>query len=150
MCRHQIAFLEDCDENTPIVQKGEIMKKEMVMSISSEAFTDLRWKFDSVLAAVLKKMEIRDSDFASITVKADIKLTDTETMDVKTGEKLHVKNPTIGYKVNYKLEYKSESGEEGTIQQADSFLDCVDGKWIIRPVEDGQMTISDYVQQKKE
>jgi len=125
------------------------MKEGMAISISSEGFTDLRWKLDNVMAAVLKEMKIRDADQASITVKIDIKLTDTETVDSRTGERLHVKNPTIGYKVNHKLEYKSESGEEGTIQQADSFLDCVDGQWLIRPVEDGQMTISDYVENKK-
>lgn len=120
---------------------------DMVMSISSDAFIDLRWKFDNVLATVLKKMKIRDSDTASITVKMDIKLENVKTVDSKTGEYLEVKNPTISFKVNHKLEYKSEAGEEGTIQRADSFLDCIDGKWVIRPVEDGQMTITDYVQQ---
>jgi hypothetical protein len=125
------------------------MKEGMMISISSEAFTDLRWKLDNVMATVLKKMKIRDADQASITLKIDIKLTDTETVDSRTGEKLHVKNPTIGYKVNHKLEYKNESGEEGTIQAADSYLDCIDGKWVIRPVENGQMTIEDYAKSNK-
>lgn len=128
-------------------KKGEIMKNEMIMSISSDAFQDMRWKFDNVLTAVLKKMKIRDADKASIQVKVDIALTDTETVDTRTGEMMHVKNPTISYKVNHKLEYKSESGEEGTIQRADSYLDYVDGQWKIRPIEDGQMTLDDYVKQ---
>ena len=119
----------------------------MVMSISSDAFADMRWKFDSVLAAVLKKMKIRDADSATIDIKVSINLTDIKTMDIRTGESLEVKNPTIGYKINHKLSYKSESGEEGTIQKADSYLAYDDGKWVIRPVEDGQMTIADYVQQ---
>ena len=123
------------------------MKNEMIMQIESDAFIDLRWKFNTVLATVLKKMKIRDSSKASITVKIDIDLTDIKTVDTRTGESLHVKNPVIGYKVNHKLEYKSEAGEEGTIQSADSYLAFEDGQWKIRKVEDGQMTIADYVQQ---
>ena len=119
-------------------------------SISIMSWLDLRWKFDNVLSTVLKKMKIRDSDQATITVKIDIKLTDTETVDSRTGERIHAKNPTIGYKVQHKLEYKSESGEEGTIQSADSYLDCVDGQWMIRPIEDGQLTIEDYVKDKNQ
>lgn len=126
------------------------MKENMIMSIDSDAFVDLRWKFDNVLSTVLKKMKIRDSDQATITVKIDIKLTDMETVDSRTGERIHAKNPTIGYKVQHKLEYKSESGEEGTIQSADSYLDCVDGQWMIRPIEDGQLTIEDYVKDKNQ
>ena len=126
------------------------MKENMSMSIDSDAFVDLRWKFDNVLSTVLKKMKIRDSDQATITVKIDIKLTDMETVDSRTGERIHAKNPTIGYKVQHKLEYKSESGEEGTIQSADSYLDCVDGQWMIRPIEDGQLTIEDYVKDKNQ
>ena len=76
-------------------------------------------------------------------------MTDTTTVNQETGEVLNVKSPVIDYKVSHKLEYKSETGEEGTIQAADSYLDCIDGKWVIRPVEDGQYTIEDYTQKKR-
>ena len=121
------------------------MKDEMIMSIRQDAFIDMCCSFDNVLAAVLKKMKIRDSDQATITLKVDIKLTDLRTVDSRSGEIMHVKNPTISYKVNHKLGYKSDSGEEGQISREDSYLTFEDGRWIIKPVEDGQMTIDDYV-----
>ena len=118
----------------------------IVMSIDSVAFAEIKLSFDRVLAAVLKKMRIRDSDQAKITMDVSISLQNVKTTDLKTGEILNVKNPEIKYKINHKLEYKSnEDKEEGVIQQADSFLACVNGEWVIKPIEDGQMTINEYI-----
>ena len=123
------------------------MEKEIIMSITSEPFADLRWSFDRVLAAVLKKMEIRDSDSADITLKVKIRFDHVKTMDSSTGEMIEARNPSIQYKVNHKLEYKSnEDSEEGTFQRADSYLALVDGQWTIRPIEDNQMKIEDYME----
>ena len=128
--------------------KSQIPKDEIVMSISSDAFSGIRWSFDNVLAAVLKKMKIRDADTAQINLKIDIKLDSIKTTDARTGEVMNLKNPKISYKVTHKLEYKSEDSEGGEIQQADSYLYCDNkGQWTIRRIEDGQMTIADYVQQ---
>ena len=121
----------------------------MVMSIDSAAFAEVRMSFDRILNAVFKKMKIRDSDQATITLNIGIKLENVKTTDMKTGEVLNVKNPQIKYKVNHKLEYKNEDSEDGQIQQADSYLTCEDGQWQIRKIEDGQMTIGDYVKQRK-
>ena len=123
------------------------MKEEMIMSIDSDAFSEIRSSFDRVLETVLKKMKIRDSDAARVSLDINIKLENIKTTDVRTGEILNVKNPQIKYKVNHKLEYKNEDSEEGTIQQADSYLYCdKKGQWAIRRIEDGQMSLDDIIQ----
>ena len=119
------------------------MDNKMEMSINSDAFWEVREKFDRVLATVFKKMQVRDSDQATITLQVGIKLENVKTMDSRTGEIVNVKNPEIKYSVKHKLEYKNSESEEGTIQRTDSYLVCDGGKWIVRPVEDGQMTIYD-------
>lgn len=125
------------------------MKNEMVISINSDAFIGIRGSFDSVLAAVLKKMKIRDADKAQITLKVDINLENVRTTDITTGEILNVKNPKFSYKVTHKLEYKAEDSEGGEIQQADSYLYCdKKGQWTIRRIEDGQMQLTDYIGQE--
>ena len=124
------------------------MKNDMLMSIGADAFAEVRWSFDRILNTVLKKMKIRDSDQAAITLAVDIKLENVRTANTETGEILNVKNPRITYKVSHKLTYKNEDSESGEIQQADSFLVCgKDGQWMIRQIEDGQMEMQDYVQQ---
>ena len=60
---------------------------------------------------------------------------------------MQVKNPDIKYSVKHELKYKHDGAEAGQIQQADSYLVCEEGSWKIKRIEDGQMTIADYVKQ---
>ena len=122
-------------------------EQQMILSIESDAFAEIRMSFDRTLGTVLKKMKTRDSDEARITLDVSIKLENVKTTDIKTGEIMQVKNPEIKYAVKHKLEYKNDGAEAGLIQQADSYLVCEGGQWKIKPVEDGQMTIADYVKQ---
>lgn len=123
------------------------MKEGMVLSIDSDAFAEIRLSFDRVMETVFKKMRTRDSDEAKITLDVTISLENVKTTDLKTGEIMQVKNPNIKYAIKHKLEYKNDGAEAGQIQRADSYLACVDGRWQIFPIEDGQMTIAEYVQQ---
>lgn len=122
------------------------MNEELVLSIGSDAFFEIRASFDRVLETVLKKMKIRDSDAANISLDVKIKLENVKTTDTRTGEVLNVKNPEIKYSIKHKLEYKNSDEESGSIQRANSYLVCDGGCWKIRPIEDGQMTIADYIQ----
>ena len=124
------------------------MDEALVMSISSDAFWEVRASFDRVLETVFKKMRTRDSDAADISLDIKIKLDNVKTTDAKTGEIVFVKNPEIKYSIKHKLEYKNSDAESGSIQRANSYLVCKDGKWEIRPIEDGQMTIADYMEKE--
>ena len=118
-------------------RKEKIMKEDMLLSISSDAFIDVRGSFDRILETVLKKMEIRDSDKAAITLDIGITLENVKTTDTATGEVLNVKNPEIKYSIKHKLDYKAGETETGSIRKADSYLVCENGQWKIRPIEDG-------------
>lgn len=121
------------------------MDNNLILSINSDAFFEIRASFDRTLNAALKKMQVRDSDKAEIDLKVNIKLTDQKALDVMTGESMTVKNPEIKYQIKHKLEYKTADEEAGTIGQADSQLICKDGVWQIQPVDTGQMTIKDFI-----
>ena len=120
--------------------------KVMVMDIADYAFADVRDSFNRVLNAVLKKMHVRDSDESDITLKVTIKLQNVKTTDARTGEILDIKRPEIGYKVTHKLSYKTESQEEGSIQQEDSQIvfNPESQQWEIWPITQ-QMTIAQYM-----
>ena len=113
------------------------MKEIMTMQIEAPAFAGVRESLNKVLNTVFKKMTTRDSDEAAITLEIKIKLNNMKTEDIKTGQKIDVKNPEIRYNVKHKLDYKSSDAEQGSIQNADGYLTCVDGSWQIRPIEDG-------------
>ena len=125
------------------------LEEAMIMSIDSDAFAEVRLSFDRILNTVFKKMKLRDSDKAGITINVEIALKDIKTTDTRTGEIMHVKNPEIKYTIKHKLEYKNEESEGGEIQRADSYLVCEDGQWKIKPIENGQMTVNDYIKGKK-
>ena len=121
-------------------------EQQMIVSIESDSFAEIRLSFDRTLETVLKKMKVRDSDKAQITMSVGIKLENIKTTDTRTGEIMNVKNPEITYKINHKLEYKTAEEESGKIQQADSYIVCEGGVWKIKRIEDGQMTIDEYVE----
>lgn len=130
-----------------VKRKEHKMNKGIEISFNSDAFYEIRASLDKTLNTVFKKMKTRDSDQATIDLRIGIKLENVKTVDSRSGETMTVKNPEIKYKVTHKLEYKNSESEEGTIQRTDSYLACEGGQWVIRPVEDGQMTIQSYVQQ---
>ena len=121
------------------------MNDEMILNIEDDTFWELRASLNRTLCTVLKKMHVRDSDDAEITMKMKIRLTDQKTSDLKTGEIRMVKNPEIKFNVSHKLEYKKTDEESGTIQAADSQLVCENGIWKIKHIDDGQMKLTDYV-----
>ena len=119
----------------------------MIITISDEAFISMREAVDQQLCTTLKMMKIREADKATISLDIKIRMEDVKTTDLKTGEILMVKNPEFEYSVKHKLEYKNPESETGEIKRTNSYLACEDGIWKIKRIEDGQMTISDYVQQ---
>ena len=57
------------------------MNEEMLLSIDSDAFAEIRMSFDRVMETVFKKMRTRDSDEAKITLDVSIKLTNVKTIE---------------------------------------------------------------------
>lgn len=117
------------------------MNKILTLNINGEAFAGLRTDFDILLRRTIANMQEKGSDAASMTIKLDITLTDTEVPDAESPcAKRIVQQPLIEYKVKSIMQIKDERADfvGGDYELA------FDGKdFVMRPVGDGQTSLFD-------
>lgn len=122
-------------------------KHDIPLCISSEALSDFRVDFDTILAKTLLTMEQKDSDEAEITVKFSLRTYLTAIPDgtaVYPEATRSIKKPYISHKITSKLTLKSEKSGISVNGDVELVWDKQLSRYVLRPIENEQQTIFDY------
>lgn len=122
------------------------MKPEITaLNINSEAFEPMKNDFDRVLKKTLSNMYSKQSDVAEITLKLKITLEEETAPEINEGVVTGTREiivPTLNHKLSSVMQIKEETS--GTFKGNYELVYDEDAqKFVIRPVEDAQMTFGD-------
>ena len=122
------------------------MKPEITaLNINSEAFEPMKKDFDRVLKKTLSNMYSKQSDVAEITLKLKIALEEETAPDINEGVVTGTREiivPTLNHKLSSVMQIKEETS--GTFKGNYELVYDEDAQeFVIRPVEDAQMTFGD-------
>lgn len=119
----------------------------LVLTLDSTAFSKMKEDFNSILKKTLGNMQIKESREATLTLKLNISLTDAEAPDFSVpyeNAMRNIKKPRFDHKISSVMQIKNyESGSlkgEYELVWDDELQD-----WIMKPIDNGQQTIFDFV-----
>lgn len=123
------------------------MQKNNVLALTmeSEAFNGLKTDFNQVLRRTLTNMERKESEQAELTVKLKISLekdTAPDFSEVRYRAERDIVRPTFTHKISSVMQIKCEksgvlSGDYELVWDEES------GDYVMRPIEDGQLSLFD-------
>jgi len=117
----------------------------LALTMESEAFTALKSDFNQVLRRTLTNMERKESEQAELTLKLKISLekdTAPDFREVRYRAERDIVRPTFTHKISSVMQIKCEksgilSGDYELVWDADS------GDYIMRPIDNGQISLLD-------
>lgn len=117
----------------------------LVLTLDSNAFAKMKEDFNNVLKKTLGNMRIKESNDATLTLKLNISLTETEAPDfdsanVNAMRKIH--KPRFDHKISSVMQIKNE--ESGSLKGEYELVwdeDLED--WIMKPIDNGQRSLFD-------
>lgn len=117
----------------------------LALTMESEAFTALKSDFNQVLRRTLTNMERKESEQAELTLKLKISLekdTAPDFREVRYRAERDIVRPTFTHKISSVMQIKCEksgilSGDYELVWDADS------GDYIMRPIDNGQLSLLD-------
>lgn len=116
-------------------------------NIESEAFEPFRFDFNSTLTEALNTMVLKGTEEALVSARLKIKLERTNKID-EIGTVRDVLVPSVIHNVKYGV--KVEGGVVGGLQGEWELVSDSNGRYGLRPIDDGQMNINDFVDAKVE
>lgn len=124
--------------------------KQYDLSIKSDVFNALTSDFDAIMRKTIMNMETKDSEEAEITVKVKVSLKKQEIKCFNYATEGSMKNiikPEFSHKVSSLMSIKNDlSGKlKGDFEIV---YDKELGKYILRNIADGQVSIDDVPRQK--
>lgn len=123
------------------------MQKSNVLALTmeSEAFNGLKTDFNQVLRRTLTNMERKESEQAELTVKLKISLekdTAPDFSEVRYRAERDIVRPTFTHKISSVMQIKCE--KSGVLSgNYELVWDEESGDYVMRPIEDGQMSLFD-------
>lgn len=124
----------------------------LALTLENEAFNSLKTDFNQVLRRTLANMERKESEQAELTVKLKISLEKDTTPDFDEKRYNTVRDivrPTFTHKVSSVMQMKfEESGIWGGNYEL--IWDEVSGDYVLRPINDNQLSIFDENGEAKE
>lgn len=122
----------------------------LTLNINSNAFEAMKTDFDKVLKRTLANMQIKESDAATLTIKLNITLTETDVPDFDAANPnamRKIQKPRFDHKVSSVMQIKSE--ESGSLKgEYELVWDEEAQDFIMKPIDDGQRSFfdDDYVE----
>lgn len=120
-----------------------MQKDTIALTLESEIFNELKENFNAVLQKTLINMESKESEQAELTLKMKISLTNDTAPDfseVKHRAEREIIRPTFTHKISSVMQTKCEKSGE-VIGDYELVWDKDSGKYIMRPIDNGQMTM---------
>ena len=120
-----------------------MQKDTIALTLESEIFNELKENFNAVLQKTLINMESKESEQAELTMKLKISLTNDTAPDfseVKYRAEREIIRPTFTHKISSVMQTKCEKSGE-VIGDYELVWDKDGGKYIMRPIDNGQMTM---------
>lgn len=116
-------------------------------NIESEAFEPFRFDFNSTLNEALNTMVLKGTEEAIVGARLKIKLERTNKID-EVGTVRDVLVPSVIHNVKYGV--KVEGGVVGGLQGEWELVADDKGRYGLRPIGDGQMSVEDYADTEAE
>ena len=120
-----------------------MQKDTIALTLESEIFNELKENFNAVLQKTLINMESKESEQAELTMKLKISLTNDTAPDfseIKYKAEREIVRPTFTHKISSVMQTKCEKSGE-VIGDYELVWDKDSGKYIMRPIDNGQMTM---------
>lgn len=118
------------------------MESDVVgFNIESEAFEPFRFDFNSTLNEALNTMILKGTEEALVSARLKIKLERTNKID-GIGTVRDVLMPSVIHNVKYGV--KVEGGVVGGLQGEWELVADDNGRYGLRPIDDGQMSVEDF------
>lgn len=114
---------------------------ERNLSLNGDTFAILKEQFDKILNRTVGNMEMKGADDAVITVKLNVSL---EKSSVTVGDDIkEVTKPTFKHDISSVMQVKDKVSGQTTNDYA-LVWDDNEGKYILRNIENGQMSFDDF------
>lgn len=110
-------------------------------NIESEAFEPFRFDFNSTLNEALNTMVLKGTEEATVNARLKIKLERTNKID-DIGTVRDPLVPSVIHNVKYGV--KVEGGVVGGLQGEWELVADDNGRYGLRPIDDGQMSVEDF------
>ncbi len=112
----------------------------MELSLKSDTFNALKEDFDSILARTIGNMEMKGAEDATITLKLGVTLEKTYAM--VSGESKDVTKPSFKHDISSVMQVKDK--KSGALTGDYQLVwDDEDGRYVMKRIEDGQITMFD-------
>lgn len=123
------------------------IKNAIQLSLDGDTFSALKKDFDAVLLRTVGNMESKSADEATITLKLTISLEKERT---NFGEEpKQITRPTFKHDISSVMQVKDKVS--GTLKEDyELVFDDEEGKYVMRRISNGQMTIFETVEEQKE
>lgn len=123
------------------------IKNAIQLSLDGDTFSALKKDFDAVLLRTVGNMESKSADEATITLKLTISLEKERT---NFGEEpKQITRPTFKHDISSVMQVKDKVS--GTLKEDyELVFDEDEGKYVMRRISNGQMTIFETVEEQKE
>ncbi len=123
------------------------IKNAIQLSLDGDTFSALKKDFDAVLLRTVGNMESKSADEATITLKLTISLEKERT---NFGEEpKQITRPTFKHDISSVMQVKDKVS--GTLKEDyELVFDDEEGKYVMRRISNGQMTIFETVEEQEE
>lgn len=114
---------------------------ERNLSLNGDTFAILKEQFDKILNRTVGNMEMKGADDAVITLKLSVSL---EKSSVSVGDDIkEVTKPTFKHDISSVMQVKDKVSGQTTDDYA-LVWDDGEGKYVLRKIENGQMSFDDF------
>ncbi len=114
---------------------------ERNLSLNGDTFAILKEQFDKILNRTVGNMEMKGADDAVITLKLSVSL---EKSSVSVGDDIkEVTKPTFKHDISSVMQVKDKVSGQTTDDYA-LVWDDDEGKYVLRKIENGQMSFDDF------
>ena len=114
---------------------------ERNLSLNGDTFAILKEQFDKILNRTVGNMEMKGADDAVITLKLSVRL---EKSSVSVGDDIkEVTKPTFKHDISSVMQVKDKVSGQTTDDYA-LVWDDGEGKYVLRKIENGQMSFDDF------
>lgn len=116
------------------------VKNAMELTLKSDTFSALKEDFDSILARTIGNMQMKGAEDATITLKLSVSLENTNA--VIRGENEDITRPSFKHDISSVMQVKDK--KSGALTGDYQLVwDDDEGKYVMKRIDNGQMTLFD-------